>query len=143
VLGLSTRLERHPILSKPAENVGLSAELKESGLAIKRPKVARLMSENGLKARHNTRFKKTTDSDHGGSVARNALDHDFTADGPDQKWEFWPRCTRRATVFPPTNRALQNLSRGQSVQECVCGRNDGFSHAGQNLRATLNNACQP
>jgi len=64
----------------------MHAELKESGLAIGRHRVARLMSENGLKARQKTRFKKTTDSDHGGPVARNVLDQDFTADGPDQKW---------------------------------------------------------
>jgi putative transposase len=64
----------------------MHAELKESGLAIGRHRVARLMSENGLKARQKTRFKKTTDSDHGGPVAPNVLGQDFTADGPNQKW---------------------------------------------------------
>jgi putative transposase len=64
----------------------MHAELKESGLAIGRHRVARLMSENGLKARQKTRFKKTTDSDHGGPITRNVLDQDFTAAGPDQKW---------------------------------------------------------
>ena len=64
----------------------MHAELKESGLAVGLHRVARLMSENGLKARQKTRFKKTTDSDHGGPVAKNILDQDFTADGPDQKW---------------------------------------------------------
>jgi putative transposase len=61
-------------------------ELKESGLSIGRHRVARLMSENGMKARQKTRFKKTTDSDHGGSVAPNVLDQNFTATAPDQKW---------------------------------------------------------
>ena len=64
----------------------MHAELQESGLTIGRHRVARLMSENGMKARQKTRFKKTTDSDHGGPVASNVLDQDFTADGPDQKW---------------------------------------------------------
>jgi putative transposase len=32
------------------------------------------------------RWKKTTDSQHGGPVAPNLLDQDFTCDGPDQKW---------------------------------------------------------
>ena len=64
----------------------MHAELKESGLLIGRHRVARLMSENGLKARQKTRFKKTTDSDHGDPIATNVLDQDFTADGPDQKW---------------------------------------------------------
>jgi len=42
----------------------MHVELNESGLSIGRHRVARLMSENGLKARQKTRFKKTTDSDH-------------------------------------------------------------------------------
>ena len=62
------------------------AELNESGLAIGRHRVARLMRENGMKARQKTRFKKTTDSDHGGPIAPNVLDQDFSTDEPDQKW---------------------------------------------------------
>jgi putative transposase len=61
------------------------AELKDNGLAVGRHRVARLMSENGMKARQKTRFKKTTDSDHGGPVATNVLEQDFKADAPDQK----------------------------------------------------------
>jgi putative transposase len=64
----------------------MHAELKESGLAVGLHRVARLMSENGMKARQKTRFKKTTDSDHGGPVATNVLAQDFTAEAPDQKW---------------------------------------------------------
>ena len=64
----------------------MHAELTESGLAIGLHRVARLMSDNGLKARQKTRFKKTTDSDHGGPVATNVLDQDFTAEGPNEKW---------------------------------------------------------
>jgi putative transposase len=64
----------------------MHAELKEEGIAVGLHRVARIMQENGLKARQPTRYKKTTDSDHGGPVATNILDQDFTADGPDQKW---------------------------------------------------------
>jgi putative transposase len=64
----------------------MHAELKDLGLSIGRHRVARLMRENGLKARQKTRFKRTTDSDHGGPVAYNVLDRDFTATAPDQKW---------------------------------------------------------
>ena len=60
-------------------------ELKGQGLAIGLNRVARLMSDNGLKARQKTRFKKTTDSDHGGPVAENVLDRDFTADARTRK----------------------------------------------------------
>lgn len=64
----------------------MHAELKDLGLSIGRHRVARLMRENGLKARQKTRFKRTTDSDHGGPVAHNVLDRDFTATATDQKW---------------------------------------------------------
>jgi putative transposase len=50
------------------------------------PRVARLMRDNGLKALQKRRYKKTTDSGHGGPVAANLLDQDFACDGPDQKW---------------------------------------------------------
>ena len=61
-------------------------ELRENGLTIGRHRVARLMSENGLKARQKTRFKKTTDSNHGGPVAPNILDQNFATDAPNEKW---------------------------------------------------------
>ena len=61
-------------------------ELRENGLAVGRHRIARLMSKNGMKAQQKTRFKKTTDSDHGGPVAPNVLDQDFTTDGPIKKW---------------------------------------------------------
>ena len=44
------------------------------------------MRDNGLKALQKRRFKKTTDSAHGGPAAPNVLDQDFTADGSDRKW---------------------------------------------------------
>ena len=48
--------------------------------------VARLMRDNGLRARQKRRFKRTTDSHHAWPVAPNLLDQDFTATGPDKKW---------------------------------------------------------
>lgn len=39
-----------------------------------------------MKALQKRRYKKTTDSNHGGLVAPNLLDQDFACDGPDQKW---------------------------------------------------------
>ncbi len=61
-------------------------ELLDNGLAVGRRRVARLMRENGLKARQKRRFKRTTDSLHAFAVAPNLLDQDFTATGPNQKW---------------------------------------------------------
>jgi putative transposase len=64
----------------------MTVELKEAGVAIGRHRVARLMRENGLKAFQKRRFKRTTDSAHGGLIAPNMLDQDFEATGPNQKW---------------------------------------------------------
>ena len=64
----------------------MTVELKEAGVAVGRHRVARLMRENGLKAFQKRRFKKTTDSAHGGLIAPNMLDQDFETTGPNQKW---------------------------------------------------------
>jgi putative transposase len=64
----------------------MTVELNEDGFDVGRHRVARLMRENALKALQRKRFKKTTDSDHGGPVAPNLLDQDFTATAPNQKW---------------------------------------------------------
>jgi putative transposase len=64
----------------------MTVELKEAGVAIGRHRVARLMRENGLKAFQKRRFKRTTDSAHGGLIAPNMLDQDFETTGPNQKW---------------------------------------------------------
>ena len=61
-------------------------ELQEDGIQVGRHRIARLMRENGLKVQQKRRFKKTTDSVHGGPVAPNMLDQDFTAEQPDEKW---------------------------------------------------------
>ncbi len=65
---------------------GMHVDLCEDGLTIGRHRTARLMRDNALKANQKRRFKKTTDSNHGGSIAANLLDQDFTCDRPDQKW---------------------------------------------------------
>jgi putative transposase len=64
----------------------MHVELKEDGFDVGRHRVARLMRDNGLKALQRCRYKKTTDSNHGGPVAANLLDQDFACDGPDRKW---------------------------------------------------------
>jgi len=61
-------------------------ELRDNGVSIGRRRVARLMRENGLRARQKRRFKRTTDSLHAFPVAPNLLDQDFAATGPNQKW---------------------------------------------------------
>lgn len=46
-------------------------ELRDSGLTVGRRRNARLMRDNGLRARHKRRFKRTTDSHHAWPVPPN------------------------------------------------------------------------
>ena len=64
----------------------MTHEVREQGLMAGRRRVARLMRENGLKARQPRRFRRTTDSQHAFPVAPNRLDQDFVAAGPNEKW---------------------------------------------------------
>jgi putative transposase len=64
----------------------MTRELQDAGLAVGRRRTARLMRENGLKARQPRRFKRTTDSLHAFPVAPNLLEQDFAAERSDEKW---------------------------------------------------------
>jgi putative transposase len=64
----------------------MHVDLVEDGLTIGRHRTARLMRDNALKANQKRRFKKTTDSNHGGPIAANLLGQNFACDGPDEKW---------------------------------------------------------
>ena len=64
----------------------MTRELQDEGLKVGRRRTARLMRENGLKARQKRRFKRTTDSHHGFPLAPNLLEQDFSAERPNQKW---------------------------------------------------------
>jgi putative transposase len=64
----------------------ITRELQDAGLVVGRRRTARLMRENGLKARQKRRFTRTTDSHHALPVAPNLLEQDFSAARPNQKW---------------------------------------------------------
>ena len=57
-------------------------ELHRRGLPASKPRVERLMRENGIRARHKRRYKATTDSKHSLPVAENLLDR---AGIPDER----------------------------------------------------------
>ena len=65
----------------------MTRELQDEGLTVGRRRTARLMRENGLKARQKRRFKRTTDSHHSWPVAPNIIDQDFTAGAPTRNGE--------------------------------------------------------
>ena len=61
-------------------------ELRELGHFVGRKRVARLMREIGLRARHFKRYKHTTRSDHRLPVAANVLDRRFEVSRPNTVW---------------------------------------------------------
>ena len=64
----------------------MTRELQDQGFTVGRRRIARLMRENGLHARHKKRFRKTTDSHHAFPVAPNIIAQDFATTSPNQKW---------------------------------------------------------
>ena len=64
----------------------IHAELAANDTHVGQKRVARLMRENGLKARPRRRFKRTTDSEHKHPIASNLLAQDFTASRPNEAW---------------------------------------------------------
>ena len=61
-------------------------ELQAQGHEVGRHRVARLMREQGLRARKKRRFQCTTDSQHAFPVAANVLDRQFTVATPNATW---------------------------------------------------------
>ena len=61
-------------------------ELQAQGHAVGRHRVARLMREQGLRAREKRRFQRTTDSQHDLPVAPNLLDRQFMVAAPNTAW---------------------------------------------------------
>lgn len=65
----------------------LTLELRDRGMSVSRPRVARLMRQMGIRSIISRRFRvATTDSNHGQIPSENLLERDFTAVGPGQKW---------------------------------------------------------
>jgi putative transposase len=62
------------------------AELRANQIHVSRKRVARIMRNDGLRARIRKRYKCTTMSDHDQPVAANILDRRFEAEKPNQRW---------------------------------------------------------
>ena len=62
------------------------ADLRHDGETVSNKRVARIMRQQGLKARGRRRYKHTTDSAHDHPVADNILARRFEADAPNQRW---------------------------------------------------------
>jgi putative transposase len=61
-------------------------ELKARGVRVSKKRIERLMRENGIRGRSKRRFRRTTDSKHGGPIAPNVLARHFRVDEPNRVW---------------------------------------------------------
>jgi putative transposase len=64
----------------------ITKELNTLGHKVSRPRVARLMSQSGIRAVHTKKFKVTTDSKHEYPIMKNLLDRNFTVSRKGQVW---------------------------------------------------------
>ena len=64
----------------------VARRLKAEGVSAGRHRVARIMRDNGWRAKAARKYKATTNSKHSLPVAPKLLEHDFSAATPDQKW---------------------------------------------------------
>jgi putative transposase len=65
----------------------LTIDLRDRGIFVSRPRVARIMKKMGIRSIISKKFKVvTTDSDHSFSISPNLLERDFTAERKGQKW---------------------------------------------------------
>lgn len=64
----------------------IADELKSRGFKISRPRVARLMKQNRIRAVHAKKFIVTTDSKHKYPVVENKLNRNFTTQDKAQAW---------------------------------------------------------
>jgi putative transposase len=67
-------------------NPRIHAELRANGVPCCANTVARLMRDNGVRAKTARKFRNTTDSNHKLPVADNLLDRQFEAQGPNERW---------------------------------------------------------
>jgi transposase InsO family protein len=64
----------------------IHAELCGRGIRCGKNRVARLMKQRGIQARHKRKFKATTDSSHHLPVHENRLNRSFAAASPNTSW---------------------------------------------------------
>jgi transposase InsO family protein len=64
----------------------VTAALRQRGIVCNRKRVARLMRQHQLVAKHRRRRVHTTDSAHRLPVAPNHLNREFSAERPNEKW---------------------------------------------------------
>ncbi len=64
----------------------IHVELCSRGIRCGKNRVARLMKQNGIQAKHKRKFKATTDSNHNLPVHENKLNRSFGAESANKSW---------------------------------------------------------
>lgn len=64
----------------------ITAVLHDQGYSCSRPRIARIMRRNGIKAKTRRKFKVTTDAHHNYPVAPNLLQQKFRSEAPHRIW---------------------------------------------------------
>jgi len=64
----------------------MTTALNNKSIPVSEKKIRRIMKESNLHAKATKRFRVTTLSDHNLPVAKNILNREFNALGPNQKW---------------------------------------------------------
>ena len=64
----------------------ITMELRANGLIYNKKRISRLMRTNSIKEKTKKKFRVTTDSNHGLSVARNLLGGNFNVEQANKIW---------------------------------------------------------
>ena len=121
-------------------------ELHAQGVACGRHRVARLMRDAGIRAKHKRRFRATTDSAHSHPVAPNLLQRDFGVTELDAVWladitYLWTRegwlylalvmdlCSRRLLGWSMAARINQDLTMAALRMAILRGRRPKLHHS--------------
>jgi len=82
-------IEIREIFRKSRKTYGsgsITDELQDNGWKVNKKRVARLMRENGIRAKTKRKFKVTTDPKHNDPISPNLLGQDFTATELNKAW---------------------------------------------------------
>src|SRR2546421_3039248 len=95
-----------------AARVSMQSSKPKAG-TVRRPRVARLMREQGLFAQRPRHRTITTKSEQGAQVSPNLLQRDFSADEPNTKWvadtTYYNRTRRHSTLHYRSPLAYEQL----------------------------------
>lgn len=76
----------HDVSRKTYGSPRITDELKDQGIITSKNRVARIMKQNGIRAKAARKFKVTTNSKHSYPVCKNLIQKPFFAEYPDQIW---------------------------------------------------------